>query len=56
MRICSLEGSEATVSMLDAAELPRWLEEFGDVGQLRASGYLHRLYAPAEPNDGEAEE
>ena len=56
VRICSLEGSEATVSMLDAAELPRWLEEFGDVGQLRASGYLHRLYAPAQPNDGEAEE
>ena len=48
VRVCSLEGSEAIVSQLDAEELPRWLEQFGDLGQLRASGYLPRVLAPPE--------
>lgn len=58
VRVCSLEGSEAVVSRIDAAELPRWLEQFGDLGQLRASGYLQRVLVPTpseapEPNEGD---
>ncbi|MFV8754279.1 AAA family ATPase [Nannocystaceae bacterium ST9] len=43
LRVCSLDGSKAKVSRIDAAELPRWLEEFGDLGKLRESGYLPRV-------------
>ena len=43
VRVCSLEGSRAVVSRLDPVELQRWLEQFGDMGQLRASGYLSRV-------------
>lgn len=46
VRVCSLNGSRAEVSRIDPAELPRWLEQFGDLGQLRASGYLPRLLVP----------
>jgi predicted ATPase len=42
LRSCSLEGSRAVLSRVDEQELPRWLEQFGDVGQLRASGYLRK--------------
>jgi len=49
VRVCSLEGSRATVSRLDGEELPKWLESFGDLGQLRASGYLTRLLVPSMP-------
>jgi hypothetical protein len=47
-RVCSLDGGKAVVSRIDGVELPRWLERFGDLGQLRASGYLHRVLVPAE--------
>lgn len=46
VRVCALEGSKAVVMKLDATELPRWLEQFGDLGQLRTSGYLHRVLLP----------
>lgn len=46
VRVCALEGSRAVVSQIDASELPRWLERFGDLGQIRASGYLPRLLMP----------
>ncbi len=46
VRVCSLEGSKAVISRIDAEALPQWLEEFGDVGQLRASGYLSRVLVP----------
>lgn len=56
VRVCSLSGSRAEVSRIDAAELPRWLEQFGDVGQLRAAGYLSRVLVPAtsatSPDEG----
>jgi predicted ATPase len=56
VRICSLEGSRAVVSRIDAKELPPWLEQFGDLGQLRASGYLPRVLAPpTEEPSGPAE-
>lgn len=50
VRVCSLSGSRADVSRIDAAELPRWLEAFGDVGQLRAAGYLTRVLRPTSPD------
>jgi predicted ATPase len=46
VRVCGLEGSRAVVSRIDANELPKWLERFGDLGQLRASGYLPRVLRP----------
>lgn len=46
LRVCTLEGSRAVVSYLDREQLPRWLAEFGDLGQLRAAGYLHRVLVP----------
>lgn len=51
LRVCSLEGSKAVVSRIDAEALPQWLEEFGDVGQLRASGYLPRVLVPVEAQE-----
>lgn len=47
VRVCRLEGGRVTVSRLDPVELPRWLAQFGDLGQLRAAGYLPRVLAPA---------
>lgn len=49
VRVCSLIGSRAEVSRIDAEELPRWLEQFGDLGQLRAAGYLSRVLVPTPP-------
>jgi predicted ATPase len=49
VRVCSIEQGKAVVRGLDRAELASWLEEFGDLGQLRASGYLGRAIAPDEP-------
>lgn len=49
VRVCSLSGSRAEVSRIDAAVLPRWLEQFGDLGQLRAAGYLPRVLVPTPP-------
>jgi predicted ATPase len=49
VRVCSLEGSRANMSRIDASELPRWMKEFGDVGQLRAAGYLARVLVPILP-------
>lgn len=48
LRVCTLEGSKASVARVDREELPRWLEKFGDLGQLRASGYLPRVLVPTE--------
>ncbi len=48
VRVCSLQGSRVLVSRIDRTELPRWLEQFGDLGQLRAAGYLSRVLLPAE--------
>lgn len=57
VRVCVLHGSCAEVSRIDAAELPRWLEQFGDLGQLRAAGYLPRVLVPtpAATSDAGAE-
>ncbi|MCK6523559.1 ATP-binding protein [Myxococcota bacterium] len=49
VRVCSLSSGRAEVSRLDAETLPRWLEQFGDLGQLRAAGYLPRVVAPPPP-------
>lgn len=45
-RICELHGSKAVISTINKEELPKWLDEFGDLGQLRSSGYLHKLLTP----------
>jgi predicted ATPase len=58
VRVCSLSDSRAQISRVDASELPRWLEQFGDVGQLRAAGYLSRVLVPtpaAQADDEGAE-
>jgi predicted ATPase len=47
LRVLSLNGSKAVVSQLDETEFPKWLEHFGDLGQLRASGFLPRALTPA---------
>ena len=49
VRVCSLIGGRTEVSRIDAGELPRWLKEFGDLGQLRAQGYLSRVLVPTQP-------
>jgi predicted ATPase len=56
VRVCSLTGSRADVSRINAAELPRWLEQFGDLGQLRAAGYLSRVLVPTPPVSSRDEE
>ncbi len=48
VRVCSLVGSKAVVSRIDKEELPKWLESFGDLGQLRESGYLPRVLKTPE--------
>jgi predicted ATPase len=48
LRVCKLDGSKASVARIDRNELPRWLEKFGDLGQLRASGYLPRVLVPTD--------
>ncbi len=44
LRVCEVEhDGQILVSRLDAAVLPRWLQEFGDLGGIRAAGYLSRV-------------
>jgi predicted ATPase len=44
VRVCKLEaGARVSVSEIDVEHLPRWLQEFGDLGQIRANGYLERV-------------
>lgn len=50
VRVCRRQGVAATVSELDAEQLGRWLREYGDLGQLRAAGYLHRVVANPPPS------
>jgi predicted ATPase len=48
VRVCGLEaGGKTSLSMLERGSLDRWLAEYGDLGQLRASGYLPRVLVPA---------
>ncbi len=49
VRVCSLSGGRAELSRLDAETLPQWLEQYGDLGQLRAAGVLPRVLAPTPP-------
>jgi predicted ATPase len=48
LRVCKLDGSKASIARIDRNELPRWLEKFGDLGKLRASGYLPRVLVPTD--------
>lgn len=51
VRVCALDEAGATVARLDAAALAPWLEHYGDLGRLRAAGYLSRvLLPPPEPS------
>ncbi len=44
VRVCTLDDQgRAALAALDPAELPRWLEQFGDLGQIRSAGYLERV-------------
>jgi predicted ATPase len=53
VRVCALEDDgQATLSRLDPTELARWLEHYGDLGQLRAAGYLSRVLRPTSPAPG----
>lgn len=53
VRVCSLEGGKAVVRNVDAEELPKWLEEYGDFGKLRESGFLDRVLEEAPAGEGE---
>lgn len=49
VRVCSLgAGGAVSIAHVDAELLPRWLAEFGDLAQLRASGYLDRVLVPVQ--------
>ena len=53
IRVCALEdGGRATVSRLDAEELPKWIAHFGDFSQVRAAGYLTRVLLSATAAQG----
>jgi len=55
VRVCqSDERGVSSVHRLDPAELPVWLKEFGDLGELRQSGYLSRVVLPATSSSDEA--
>lgn len=43
VRVCSLEGNRAVLRRVSETDLPAWLEEYGDFGALRASGFLDRV-------------
>ncbi|MCB9539895.1 MAG: AAA family ATPase [Myxococcales bacterium] len=44
VRVCTLDDQgRAGLAALDPVELPRWLEQFGDLGQIRSAGYLERV-------------
>jgi predicted ATPase len=48
VRVCALdERGHATASRVDATELPKWIEHYGDFSRLRAAGYLSRVLLPA---------
>jgi predicted ATPase len=51
LRVCSMEGSRAVLSRIDTEKLPLWLKQFGDLGQLRASGYLPRVLEATQKGD-----
>lgn len=57
VRVCALdERGRASASRVDPVELPKWLEHYGDFGELRAAGYLSRVLLPApEPSTEEGE-
>ncbi|MCB9740304.1 MAG: AAA family ATPase [Deltaproteobacteria bacterium] len=48
LRVCESNRSRATIRRLDEAAWPRWREAFGDLGQVRASGYLERALQVSE--------
>ena len=53
VRVCSLgEGGAATLATLNPDELQKWLVHFGDLGRLRAAGYLERVQRTG-PSAGE---
>jgi predicted ATPase len=53
-RVCSLEDSKMSVSHLEQQDFERWLEEFQDLGRLRAAGYLDRVLASSEDQPEES--
>ncbi|MBM4397708.1 MAG: AAA family ATPase [Deltaproteobacteria bacterium] len=55
VRVCSIEGSRAVLSRIEPEALRPWLDRFGDLGQLRASGYLPRVLVPASGETAKGE-
>lgn len=54
VRVCSLnESGRAEVTTLDRDELDKWLAEYGDLGSLRAAGYLPHVLARKDHTNGE---
>jgi predicted ATPase len=52
IRVCQLdEKGSSSVTGLEEEHLALWLKEFGDVAQLRASGYLPRVLKAAAKSD-----
>lgn len=45
VRVCSLDGGRVRVDAFDPAKLADWLKEYGDLAELRRSGYLKRALA-----------
>lgn len=43
LRVFEMSQGSTTVSELDPEELARFTEHFGDVGEISAAGYLHRV-------------
>lgn len=48
VRVLRLEGNRAVLFKLDPSELAAWLEDFNDLGALRANGYLSRVLVKVE--------
>ncbi len=56
VRVCELdEQGRATLAGVDPEELERWLAHYGDLGQLRAAGYLSRVLRHPADRAEEAE-
>jgi predicted ATPase len=55
IRVCRLQRNRAELLNLDPQQLPEWLASFGDMGQLRAAGYLSRVLATPSEQDGAVE-
>lgn len=54
VRVCRLdERGRATALHVDPAELPKWIEHFGDFAGIRAAGYLSRVLLPAPEQPAE---